>query len=210
MWEQIRELLSYLVGAGIVTVLAVARELFLRRVRALATQQAGAKASIGACSELIDRLASDPPPPSESGSELDPLSRRLLIDLHDSIRPMAVQLLREARDQGIRIVITSGYRSLAQQQALWDQGRAKPGRVVTWARPGTSWHNFGLAFDVAPLDQNGKPHWPNDWRLWMRLGELGESIGLTWGGRWKKPDLPHFEYHPNITLAQAQRGVRPV
>lgn len=156
----------------------------------------------------LARFMSDPPPPPPNG-ELDPLSRKLIVDLHDSIRPLAVELLRNARDAGIRLAITSGYRSLDQQRALYEQGRTKPGKIVTNARPGTSWHNFGLAFDVAPLDSKGRPHWPNDLKLWQRIGELGELVGLSWGGRWKTPDLPHFEFHPNLSLRDAQNGARP-
>lgn len=25
------------------------------------------------------------------------------------------------------------------------------------------------------------------------IGNIGESLGLTWGGRWLSPDAPHFE-----------------
>lgn len=43
--------------------------------------------------------------------------------------------------------VSSGYRSIAEQTALWNRSD-KSGRMV--ARPGSSMHNFGLAADLAP------------------------------------------------------------
>ncbi len=28
---------------------------------------------------------------------------------------------------------------------------------------------------------------------YAEMGEIGESFGLVWGGRWRRPDYPHFE-----------------
>jgi peptidoglycan L-alanyl-D-glutamate endopeptidase CwlK len=49
---------------------------------------------------------------------------------------------------GVTFEVLSGLRSYAQQAALFAQGRTKPGKIVTNARPGSSWHNYGLAIDV--------------------------------------------------------------
>ena len=96
----------------------------------------------------------------------------------------------------VDVIITNTLRSLDEQQALYDQGRSKPGKIVTWAKPGSSAHNYGLAFDIVPL-RLGKPVWGTkgaDLALWQRCGQLGETLGLEWGGRWlKKPDMPHFQ-----------------
>ena len=37
-----------------------------------------------------------------------------------------------------------GLRTFAQQNALYAQGRITPGKIVTKAKGGQSWHNFGL------------------------------------------------------------------
>lgn len=60
--------------------------------------------------------------------------------------PQLVEKL-EQLGQGIgeRISITSGYRTLEEQQQLWDESD-KSGKWV--ARPGESKHNMGLAVDV--------------------------------------------------------------
>jgi peptidoglycan L-alanyl-D-glutamate endopeptidase CwlK len=98
---------------------------------------------------------------------------------------------------------------MAEQARLYAQGRTAPGAIVTKAQPGSSWHNFGLAFDVAPL-VNGRPAWPNDEALWDLIGRYGKAAGLDWGGDFLTiKDRPHFEYHPGLTLAQARAGARP-
>lgn len=73
--------------------------------------------------------------------------------------------------------------------------------VVTNAGPGQSLHNYGLAFDVVPM-VNGDPNWddksPAGIARWEKLGSLGESLGLEWGGRWHHPDRPHFQVSGGI------------
>jgi hypothetical protein len=86
-----------------------------------------------------------------------------------------------------------GTRTFAQQQAVYDQGRTAPGSVVTKARPGDSYHQYGLAFDVVPDAYKDLPNWNPGGDAWTTIGQIGESLGLTWGGRWASPDEPHFE-----------------
>src|SRR5690606_3681515 len=58
---------------------------------------------------------------------------------------LAGALAAAERLLGTPVPITSGYRSPAQQQALWDRRAANPYPV---ARPGTSPHERGVAVDV--------------------------------------------------------------
>lgn len=121
------------------------------------------------------------------------MSRRIS-DLRACLQPKALQLEMDTEYRGLPILITQTLRTMAEQQALYDQGRSKPGKVVTNAKAGDSPHNYGLAFDVAFVD-NGVITW-NEPRpgAWDELGKMGESLGLVWGGRWKSfPDRPHFE-----------------
>lgn len=127
-----------------------------------------------------------------------------LVDTLDpSIQPLARELLRRRPD----LTITSAFRTLEEQERLYAQGRTSPGAIVTHAKPGFSWHNYGLAFDVAPKDEQGRPFWPDDQAFWDAVGAEGRSIGLRWGGDFG--DWPHFEYHPDLSITDAQNGVRP-
>jgi peptidoglycan L-alanyl-D-glutamate endopeptidase CwlK len=128
---------------------------------------------------------------------------RKLEDLHPIVAAKAKQLIELAEAEGIEILVTSTLRTFEEQAELFAIGRTKPGKKVTNAKPGQSWHNFGLAFDVVPL-VNGKPIW--DSPFWERIGALGKQVGLQWGGDFKTfKDKPHFEFHPNLTLAEANR-----
>lgn len=100
---------------------------------------------------------------------------------------------------GIEIRVTQGLRSWNDQLALWLKGRdaqgniTDPGKVVTKAAPGHSWHNFGLAVDVAPF-ANNTPDWNLDHPAWKKIVAVGESLGLVSGSEWRTfPDWPHFQ-----------------
>lgn len=111
------------------------------------------------------------------------------------IRKLAWMLEQE----GIEIHVTQGLRSWNEQQSLWQQGRDAQGnvndksKVVTNAKAGSSWHNFGLACDVAPFD-GSIPDWNNSHPCWARIVAVGESLGLVAGARFRTfPDWPHLQ-----------------
>lgn len=135
---------------------------------------------------------------------------RLLSDLDLDLGAMAERLLHTAKQEGIKLIVTQTYRTAEEQQALYDQGRKIPGRIVTNAPPGYSWHEFRRAFDVAIKsfagDTTPKNLYDGPWEL---IGDLGEEAGLEWGGRWKHPDLPHFQHTGGKTLAW-MRGARKI
>jgi peptidoglycan L-alanyl-D-glutamate endopeptidase CwlK len=137
---------------------------------------------------------------------------RSLDDLLPSVRRRAQAFLDACKAQGIDILITSTYRDLESQTALYAQGRTAPGNIVTNAKAGQSYHNWHVAFDIVPL-RNGKPVWNTsgaDGALWERIGKIGESAGLEWAGRWKTfREFPHFQYTGGLTLAQLAAGKIP-
>jgi peptidoglycan L-alanyl-D-glutamate endopeptidase CwlK len=131
-----------------------------------------------------------------------------------------IQLHEACRKEGYDFTETSLYRSVDHQAILWRQSRTRltiigkietlrrdgfgflanileavgphNGPYVTNACCGESWHNYGMAFDAVPL-QDGKPQM-KDKDLWEKFGKQAETIGLTWGGRWKSfIDLVHFQ-----------------
>lgn len=140
------------------------------------------------------------------------MNSRSLDDLLPPVRERALAFIAACRAEGIELLVTSTYRSLASQAVLYAQGRTKPGKRVTNARPGQSFHNWRVAFDVVPL-RNGQPVWGTsgaDGLLWQRIGELGEAAGLEWAGRWKTfREFAHFQYTGGLTLAQLASGEVP-
>lgn len=98
---------------------------------------------------------------------------------------------------------------------MYALGRTSPGRRVTNARGGESYHNYGLAFDVALL-QNGTVTWDtkvsvndNEVPDYIELGLIGEQLGLQWGGRWTFQDLPHYQYTFGLSISDLKNGARP-
>jgi peptidoglycan L-alanyl-D-glutamate endopeptidase CwlK len=109
-------------------------------------------------------------------------------ELQESVRPLAQNLLRLAADQGIQLKIVSAYRTPSAQEALLQSGKG-----VTNAGALLSYHNHRLAFDVVPTEYLSHADWNPTGPLWAKIGAIGKSAGLEWGGDWKKKDLPHFQ-----------------
>jgi peptidoglycan L-alanyl-D-glutamate endopeptidase CwlK len=128
------------------------------------------------------------------------LNQQRILTLHPFIRDKVRQFLSLAKESGIDLLITSGMRTFQEQEKIYQQGRTLPGPIVSWAKPGTSYHNYGLAIDVVPI-VNGQAIWGST-NTWNRLGALGKSLGFTWGGDWKrKPDRPHFQLELGYKIA---------
>lgn len=140
------------------------------------------------------------------------VNSRNLSDLLPIVRVKVQQFIDKCHEAGIDLLITSSFRDMESQAALYAQGRTAPGKVVTNAKPGQSFHNFRCAVDVVPL-VNGKPVWGTtgeDGKLWDKVGAIGEACGLEWAKRWKSfPELAHFQYTGGLKLADLQAGKQP-
>ena len=133
------------------------------------------------------------------------LNSRKISDLNPKVAAMCREFIEKCMAEGIEIVITSTYRDNESQAALYAQGRTAPGKVVTKAKPGQSYHNHRVAFDFAPI-QNGKIDW-NNLNLFTRCGEIAESVGLEWAGRWQRMrEMAHCQYTGGLTIAQLNKG----
>ena len=132
------------------------------------------------------------------------INSRDLNDLNPKVKDMCEAFIDKCKDEGIDILITSTYRDAESQNALYAQGRTKPGKVVTNAKAGQSFHNWKVAFDFVPLI-HGKPNW-DDAALFKKCGEIGKTCGLEWGGDWKFKDTPHLQYTAGLTLHDFQNG----
>jgi hypothetical protein len=102
---------------------------------------------------------------------------------------------KEAAEHGLRAKIIQGYRSFEQQAAKYAQGRTAPGDRVTNARPGYSWHNYGLAIDIGVFTMSGA--YLGNHALYEVFDDIvkrwnipGLVVGTSFG------DDPHYEWHP--------------
>ncbi len=134
------------------------------------------------------------------------------------VKIAAETLIDRCYARGVPIVITQGLRTIAEQDALYAQGRTKPGAIVTNASGGTSFHNFGVAIDFALLMPDGRSvSWDTkrngDLDLlpdWDEVVTEAKRIGFAWGGDWKSfVDMPHFEMTFGLSTAQYRAGKSP-
>lgn len=133
------------------------------------------------------------------------INSRKLEDLHPKVKVLAERFIASCAKQNIDVLITSTYRDGESQNALYAQGRTAPGKIVTKAKAGQSFHNWKCAFDFVPI-VNGKAQW-NDTALFTKCGEIAEAVGLEWAGRWKTfKELAHCQYTNGLTLQDFQQG----
>lgn len=129
--------------------------------------------------------------------------------LHPKIRDEVIFLIEkiEFSNPKFCVRIVQGLRTIEYQNDLYAQGRTKPGQIVTKAKGGSSFHNYGLALDFAIMydkDGDGKYEtlsWDIDDDLdkdgkadWMEIVEAFKAQGYDWGGDWHSlKDYPHLE-----------------
>jgi peptidoglycan L-alanyl-D-glutamate endopeptidase CwlK len=129
--------------------------------------------------------------------------------LDTDVRALCDRHLALCLMEGIVLRVTDGWRSFHESDVIWHVGRNEAGEIIdphailTRARPGHSWHNWKRAYDVCivrfPGDLTPKNVYDGPWE---RVGAIGESLGLTWGGHFKSiHDDPHFEYPAGRTIA---------
>ena len=144
-----------------------------------------------------------------------------LDSLVPSFKSKVVVFLNKLDTEKITYAIIETRRTQETQDAYYAQGRkpkeeinamrSKIGlyllgddeakRIVTQTK--NSKHILGLAIDIIPTINNA-PLWtvntPEKIKLYKRMGEIGISCGLDWGGSWTPFDvnglgwdLPHFQ-----------------
>lgn len=104
-------------------------------------------------------------------------------------------VLAACRKRGADYYVICGTRSFPEQQALYDQGRTKPGKIVTKAKPGQSFHNFGLSVDVCRDANQERSGLQPDFNLpaYAIFAEEAKAAGLDSGYYWKFKDAPHVQ-----------------
>jgi peptidoglycan LD-endopeptidase CwlK len=130
------------------------------------------------------------------------IDSRNIDDLHPVVAKKCREFIAACAKEGITVRISSTYRDHARQAALFAQGRTRKGKIVTYARPGDSWHNWRMAFDFFPV-KKGKVDW-NDLALFRRCRKIGEGLGLEG----LSFELAHLQYRGGLTIADMKRGKR--
>jgi len=151
------------------------------------------------------------------------INSRSLDDLHPALYRGCRELMRRMNQAGFpHMGVSSTYRCNHHQDWLFEQGRSRPGNVVTSARGGQSIHNHhpgcrgeqfaerttsphdALAFDIF---QNIRGQEWNNPAFFIAAGAIWMDMGGEWGGSWMSfPDRPHFQYTGGLTLRDLQNG----
>ena len=124
--------------------------------------------------------------------------------LHPALRDEVTKLVEEANKRltsHSHVRIIQGLRTIEEQNGLYAQGRTKPGPIVTNAKGGSSYHNYGLAIDFCLIIDNKEVSWSvskdydgDGMADWMEVVKVFKDAGWTWGGDFKSiKDMPHFE-----------------
>ncbi len=144
------------------------------------------------------------PVPPQNPSTWDSVTNERIKGLDPRVRQPATDFINNVdRDLGVKLRITTGYRSPEEQDRLFEQGRTTPGDKVTYVRGGYSYHNYGLAMDVVRMTGDGQADWtPID----ANIAAVAKQGGFEWGGEWAAPytDYPHFE----MTFGQSIQDLR--
>lgn len=128
------------------------------------------------------------------------INAQRLAKIHPELREKAIKLIEAAAKENILLLVTQSLRTKEEQDALFAQGRTKPGNKVTNCAGMSGPHTWGTAFDICiyvdkdhdmVVDGN-EINWSDP--RYARVGAIGKSLGLKWGGDFKSlMDMPHFE-----------------
>jgi len=142
---------------------------------------------------------------------MDQITQSRIALLHPKLRDEVTLIftkLEAALKGRAKVRLAQGLRTFEEQNALYAQGRTKlfdaQGKklgVVTKAKGGESYHNYGLAIDFVLYLDGKTASWDTlhdfdgDGKSdWLEVVEIFKQNGLGWGGDWKSfKDLPHVE-----------------
>ncbi len=153
-----------------------------------------------------ERLAPPPSLPPDSFNTIEVVTIRPALAnasrdwslLDDGFAQRLLHVFQRMHEHGYEMALLEGYRSPERQDEL-----AAQGGHVTNAKAFQSYHQYGLAADVAFV-RNGKlvisEKDPWAMRGYELYGQEAEAMGLTWGGRWKLMDFGHVELRGNTRL----------
>jgi peptidoglycan L-alanyl-D-glutamate endopeptidase CwlK len=141
---------------------------------------------------------------------IDPRSAKVIATLLLKVQPtfanLLIELKKHYQEKGLEVKYISGTRTYAEQDAIYAEGRTKPGPIRTKARGGESNHNFGIAVDVGLFLPDGR--YLGDTPFYRDIGKIVATFPtLEWGGDWKFIDEPHIQWRTGLTMAQMRERV---
>jgi len=166
---------------------------------------------------------------------MDKITLQRIQLLHPAVREEVSKMYEEMCEAlSGRAIVRFAYtlRTIEEQNELYALGRTKInpdgktskkpfGNIVTNAKGGQSFHNYGLAFDIVLLvdkDNNGtfeSASWETNVDFdgdgkadWQEVVQIAKSYGWTWGGDWKFTDKPHFEKTFGYSVKQLEFEVK--
>ena len=118
--------------------------------------------------------------------------------LYPDFRQRLQSIESQMESEGFPVRVVEGFRSFLRSELLYNQGRTIPGKIVTQAKPGQSFHNYGMAVDYC--FHGPDPY--SDHHPWALLGKVALASGCRWGGTFSHPDRPHVEADYLVPLSE--------
>ncbi|MFA6105243.1 MAG: M15 family metallopeptidase [Patescibacteria group bacterium] len=120
------------------------------------------------------------------------INQNFLTQVNDCFIPVAALY-------GYTLRISSGFRTIAEQDEIYNQGRTVNGHLVTDAQGGKSIHNYGYAVDIVD-------RW-NEYNIdWKKLAKITTFCRLEPS---EEGDISHVEYRGGISTRDFMYGSRP-
>ena len=129
-------------------------------------------------------------PKNSSDKVWDSNSQHQIDTLHPQLKPYVISFLNSCQGSGIKLKIVSAYRSIDYQKTIIRKGNKNA------AKPGYSYHNYGLAIDVSA-----------DEKYWDAVGQIGQSLGFRWGKffRTPRPERWHFDMGFGLSTTELKK-----
>lgn len=132
--------------------------------------------------------------------------------LHPIVRDKVIAIQKKLKEEGIPFEVFEAYRTPQRQAHLFAKGRPNNGPRVTWARPWTSIHQYGLAVDFV-LKINGNWSWDDRGdraKHWTRMHEIAKENGMTplFNKAGKLIEKPHIQLE-GLQSSNLKNGIYP-
>ena len=138
----------------------------------------------------------------------------ILQEIHPIFQKKIVELIDNRPNKEMELKALYALVSYEKQEQLWLIGRNDQGEplydsltckplTVTSAKGGQSWHNFGLAIDLAYFRNNEIINCDENKAAYDDLGKVAKKLGITWGGTFTPYyDATHFQWTAHFTEIQ--------